>query len=97
MIITLSHLLKWQYQPKRRSNSWRLTIDEQRIRASQVLKANPSLKPKLGETILEAYLAAVPQAAWETTHLAKSAFPPAFEHTGWSLEQILDEEFYPES
>lgn len=94
--VLLTHLLKWQYQPKRRGNSWRLTIKGQRFRVKRVLKQNPSLKAKLDETLWEAYTYAVIQAASET-HLAENTFPPTLNKTGWSLEQILDEEFYPES
>jgi hypothetical protein len=31
LIMLLMHLLKWQYQPEKRSESWRSTITEQRI------------------------------------------------------------------
>ncbi|BAW79956.1 hypothetical conserved protein [Candidatus Nitrosoglobus terrae] len=96
LAVLLAHLLKWQYQPDRRGNSWRLTIDEQRVRIRRVLKQNPSLKPKLAESASEAYLIAIPQAARET-HLAKNTFPPTFEQTNWMVEQVLDDEFYPES
>ncbi|MEC4817035.1 MAG: DUF29 family protein [Scytonema sp. PMC 1069.18] len=39
-----SHLLKWQYQPERRSKSWERTIREQRKRISLLLDDSPSLK-----------------------------------------------------
>jgi hypothetical protein len=28
LVVLLAHLLKWQYQPDRRSRSWRLTLKE---------------------------------------------------------------------
>ncbi|MEY2914242.1 MAG: hypothetical protein RLZZ184_3551 [Cyanobacteriota bacterium] len=31
LIVLLIHLIKWQYQPEKRSESWRSTITEQRI------------------------------------------------------------------
>src|SRR5438067_12834945 len=40
----LMHLLKWGYQPQRRSPSWRNSIEEHRFRVQQVLRGNPSLK-----------------------------------------------------
>lgn len=96
LTVLLVHLLKWRYQPERRGNSWRLTIKEQRIKATQVIEENPSLQPELTETMTKAYLAAVPQVARET-NLAEEIFPATFEHTGWTLAQVLDETFYPES
>ncbi|BAW79955.1 hypothetical conserved protein [Candidatus Nitrosoglobus terrae] len=95
LIIILAHLLKWQYQPDRRGNSWRLTIKEQRFRVKRVLRKNPSLKPKLSEAVLEAYIPALMQAARET-NLTEETFPAAFEQTNWMIEQVLDEIFYPE-
>jgi len=47
--ILLGHLLKWQYQPELRGNSWLATIREQRREV--LLQENPSLKPYLGEVI----------------------------------------------
>ncbi|KJU85436.1 protein containing DUF29 [Candidatus Magnetobacterium bavaricum] len=38
------HLLKWQYQPNRRSESWRATIDNQRTDIELLLADSPSLK-----------------------------------------------------
>ncbi len=39
--ILLGHLLKWQYQPQHRSNSWEATIRKQRRRLSEHLDDNP--------------------------------------------------------
>lgn len=49
--VLLGHLLKWQYQPLNRGNSWLATIREQRREAARVLKENPSLKPYLPEAV----------------------------------------------
>jgi hypothetical protein len=89
------HLLKWQYQPDRRGKSWRLTIKDQRVAIKKVLKSNPSLKPKLDETGQDAYLRAVINAAKETDK-EEEDFPTAFESAGWTWEQVLDMEFYPD-
>ncbi|MDG2991693.1 DUF29 domain-containing protein [Candidatus Synechococcus calcipolaris G9] len=53
--ILLGHLLKWHYQPKGRSKSWRATIREQRQEIRRHLKENPSLKPYLEEAITIGY------------------------------------------
>ena len=53
--ILLGHLLKWHYQPKRRSASWFATIREQRREILEHLQENPSLKPYLPEAITKGY------------------------------------------
>lgn len=96
LMTLLMHLLKWQYQPTHQGFSWRQTIENQRERIKRRLKKTPSLKPKLIEITEDAYLDAIGEAAVETG-LAKKTFPANFEQTGWSIEQVLDEAFYPES
>ncbi|CAB1276134.1 DUF29 domain-containing protein [Candidatus Nitrosacidococcus tergens] len=95
LIILMAHLLKWQYQPEHRSNSWKSTIKDQRLRISRLLRENPSLKPKINETIIEAYENGILQASIET-NLDTEIFPTHFEQTGWTMEQVLDNRFYPQ-
>ncbi|NJM46678.1 MAG: DUF29 domain-containing protein [Alkalinema sp. RU_4_3] len=45
LAVLLGHLLKWDYQPEQRSNSWRATVREQRRRIDKLLRENLSLKP----------------------------------------------------
>ena len=45
--VLIGHLLKWEYQPERRSRSWLNTIRIQRIDTLELLEENPSLKPYL--------------------------------------------------
>ena len=42
--IVLMHLLKYKYQPEKRSNSWRYTLLEHRRRIQKAFKTSPSLK-----------------------------------------------------
>ncbi|CAB1275895.1 DUF29 domain-containing protein [Candidatus Nitrosacidococcus tergens] len=95
LTVLLAHLLKWQYQPEHRSYSWRGTIAEQRLQIRKLIVKNPSLNPELKEAVLEAYEAAVMRAYTETGLVPKT-FPTTFQHTGWTVEQILDDGFYPE-
>ena len=44
MSVLMTHLLKWEFQPARRSNSWQLIIKEQRNAIVRRLKNTPSLK-----------------------------------------------------
>jgi hypothetical protein len=86
------HLLKWQYQPGYRGNSWRYSIEEQRAELADHLADNPSLRPKLPEAMERAYRYAIKGAAKETG-LAPSTFPAA---CPWSFERAMDDEFFPE-
>ncbi|GAA0587407.1 DUF29 domain-containing protein [Caenispirillum bisanense] len=92
LTVLLLHLLKWQFQPVRRSNSWRATIRVQRLELARHLRDNPSLKPKVPEAIADAHVTAVIQAADETG-LPESAFPAT---CPWSFEQVMDAEFWPD-
>lgn len=88
--VLLAHLLKWQYQPQKRTNSWRLTLLEQRRRIARLLKDSPSLKPHLQECIAECYGHARKAAELETHLIA--IFPV---ECLYSLEQALDYSFFP--
>jgi hypothetical protein len=55
LIVLLMHLLKWHYQPEKRSESWRSTITEQRICIEGLLEDSPSLKPLLPEVFEDCY------------------------------------------
>ncbi|CAK0753366.1 DUF29 domain-containing protein [Gammaproteobacteria bacterium] len=93
LAVLLAHLLKWQHQPERRSNSWRLTVEEQRRKVRRVLRQNPSLKPTIGESIEDAYGDALLIAARETG-FNENAFP---KRCPWAISQVLDSEFWPDS
>jgi len=47
--IVLMHLLKYKYQPEKRSNSWLFTIFEHRDRLLEAFEVSPSLKPYFRE------------------------------------------------
>src|SRR4029077_12450499 len=55
LTVLLLHLLKWQFQPGLRGNSWRLSIEEQRYRLEDHLNDNPSLKAQITLAIRDAY------------------------------------------
>ncbi|AFZ13969.1 protein of unknown function DUF29 [Crinalium epipsammum PCC 9333] len=66
LIILLMHLLKYQYQPSRRSSSWVRTIWEQFYQIESLLEDSPSLKPYYEEIFNDCYLKAIPAASSET-------------------------------
>jgi hypothetical protein len=75
LVVLLIHLLKWRYQPERRSRSWALSVIEQRGEAQRVLRDNPSLKPQLADVIADAYRQARVKTARQT-RLPIKTFPP---------------------
>jgi len=91
--ILLMHLLKWQFQPKMRTPSWRATIHVQRDRIDKLLRENPSLKSRIPSIFDEAYRFAIGLAETETG-FDESAFPP---RCPWPFEQVINPEFWPES
>lgn len=73
-IVLLIHLLKWQFQPQKRSGSWKSSIIEHRRRINKALKGSPSLNSYLMDAEAECYREAVEQATAETG-LPLEAFP----------------------
>ena len=90
--ILLMHLLKWQVQKDRRSNSWRRAIKDQHRRLEKLLSENPSLKAELLEFVEDVYPSAIVAAANETG-LDDENFPA---NCPYSVEQILDADYLPE-
>ena len=85
------HLLKWQLQPDRRSNSWAGTIRRERIAITKHLRDNPGLKPRRQELLADCYDEAV-QAAVAETDLPPRTFPEA---CPYSLEEVTNLDFWP--
>ncbi|MEI3651347.1 MAG: DUF29 domain-containing protein [Dolichospermum sp.] len=87
--ILIGHLLKWQYQTDKRSNSWKATIREQRRRIKEHLQENPSLKSYLSEALISAYQDGLDLAIQET-NLPDTTF---LAENPYSISQILDSDF----
>ena len=68
MSILLAHLLKWKYQPDKRTNSWEITIRNQRTSILKRLIKTPSLKPMLNDPdwIEDVWADAIQTASKET-------------------------------
>lgn len=88
----LLHLLKWQYQPQRRSDSWLDSITDARTQIELVIEDSPSLKSYPSEQLEESYQRARRQASQQTS-IEISAFP---EVCPYSPELILAEDWLPE-
>lgn len=91
LVVVLKHLLKWRYQPERRSASWESTLLTQRRKLRRLLRQSPSLKPGLREAVVEAYRDAAKEAGVET-RLPPATFP---DRCPFTAEQILDPDFLP--
>ena len=92
LTVLLTHLLKWRYQPGLRGNSWRLTIKEQRLKLSDHLDDNPSLKSVLPAALNNAYRLALVEAERETG-LDERTFPA---ECPWSFETMMDATHWPD-
>ncbi len=88
----LLHLLKWHYQPDKRSPSWRQSIRNGRIEIEELLRDSPSLARQLLAIINEEYPAARADAVDETG-LPEDTFPTQCPFT---TEQVLDTGLEPE-
>jgi hypothetical protein len=83
------HLLKWQLQPERRSNSWAGTIRRERREIGRHLRQNPGLKSRREELFTDAYDS---DDAVIETNLPPTRFP---ETCPYALDQVMDPGFWP--
>jgi hypothetical protein len=88
----LEHLIKWRYQPEKRSESWSDSIEEQRDRIARIIADSPSLADWLAEVLAVEY-ARARRKALKDTKLPTSAIPFACPFTD---EQALDPDFLPD-
>jgi hypothetical protein len=93
LIRLLVHLLKWLHQPTRRSDSWRDSIADARLQIQLAIEDSPSLRAYPAEQLGPCYWKAV-RAAAKQTGLALEEFP---EHCRFTMEEILDDDWLPES
>jgi len=64
--LVLMHMLKWDYQPARRTRSWQNSIRNNRADVVDLLDANPSLRPRLDKVVAKAYFQARGAASGDT-------------------------------
>ncbi|MEH1932022.1 DUF29 domain-containing protein [Nostoc sp.] len=91
LIVILVHLLKWQFQPEKRSGSWEGSIIEHRRRVIEALDDSPSLKSYLEIVFAQCYAQAVKQAKAETG-LSVESFPVV---CPYQLPEVTNDEFLP--
>lgn len=87
------HLLKWQFQPGLRGPSWRLSVNNARAAAAEILEDSPSLRPAVPTLVHKAYPLARRNALAET-ELPETMLP---HDCPYAIDQLLDDGFWPES
>lgn len=92
-VILLHHLLKWRYQPKRRSRSWEVSIRNARDDLDRHMRDNPGLKPFEPEEFSSAYRKARRNAAFEMK-IDENDIP---ETSPFLIEQVRNEDFWPDA
>jgi len=93
LVVLLLHLLKYKYQPTKRSNSWKASIREHRRRLRKAFKDSPSLKGYCEEVFAECYEDSRKQASDETG-LALDIFPVK---SPFTISEVLDEKYLIEA
>lgn len=92
----IHHMLKWKYQPEKRTRSWEDSIDgsrEQIFRKTKGRHGSTVVYNEIPDYIKDEYPSAVKKAMKETG-LPRTTFPNECE---WTREQLLEEDFYPKS
>ncbi len=90
--ILLMHLLKWKYQPSKRSKSWKSSIIEHRKRIRDSFEDSPSLKVYFADNFNLCYQDARELAAAETG-LSIDKFPI---ESPFSQQDTLKPDYFPE-
>ena len=92
LAVLVMHLLKWQYQSKKRSNSWITTINTQRMDIELLLQDSPSLKHDIDKILNEVYINAKKMFERETG-ISKKQLPETCPYT---FMQVRNNDFWPE-
>jgi hypothetical protein len=93
LTIVLLHLLKWNYQPEKQTNSWKASIREHRIRLERDFEDSPSLKNYCQGIFVKTYQDSRKLAADEMG-LELKVLPT---DSPFTLIEVLDSEFLPRS
>ncbi|MFI5268872.1 MAG: DUF29 domain-containing protein [Chloroflexota bacterium] len=88
LLLICQHLLKWEYQPGRRTINWRSAIRVNRRDLGKLL-GSKTLRNHATSILAASYADGREDAAEETGLLDLPATCP------WTLEQVLDREFWP--
>ena len=87
----LLHLLKWHYQPQRRSDSWLDAIADARLQLRLAIEDSPSLRAYPADQLASCYARARRSAARQTD-LPIERYP---EVCPFPIEDVLSEDWLP--
>jgi hypothetical protein len=91
--LIVHHLLKWDFQPQKRSRSWRNTIERERNNIHSYLEDSPSLKRYLcGESLYKVYKNACLDASSESNLDFPKECPYNINEV---LERPISDDFHP--
>jgi len=91
LVVLCAHLLKWRFQPSRRSPSCRGSIVEARNGIARVIRNSPSLKDHPDKVLAEAY----PNGRRLAQAEGGLTKPPT--ECPWPVGQMLQHDFWPEN
>ena len=90
LVRILFHLLKWQFQPGQRSESWENSIADSRLAIRLILEDSPSLKAYPDEVLEDAYRQARRKNP-QNPAVDPGQFPVS---CPWTVEQVLRDDFW---
>jgi hypothetical protein len=90
LVVLLTHLVKYKFQPDKRKGGWEASIRVQRRDLKDVLSENPSLRALPSDVLGRAYEKARYIAAIETGLVVEDM--PAT--CPFALEQVMDDDFF---
>ncbi|MEX6506320.1 DUF29 domain-containing protein [Jiella sp. M17.18] len=91
-VVLMLHLVKWEFQPERRSRSWINTIKRERVRIA-VREASSSDLRTMAESQMDAIFGRAVRLASQETRLPLSTFPDTCPYT---IQELRDRDFLPE-
>lgn len=90
LILVMTHVLKWKYQPSKRSNSWRKTIRNGRREMQRIFEDTPSVNQEYALSIWGACTQdAIEDAKDEMNLSRKDIFEPA----PLTWEEVFEDEY----
>lgn len=90
--VLLEHLIKWRFQPEKRTSSWSDSIEEHRDRILRIIEDSPSLAATPQDILPKEYVRARRKSLRDTKLPAKKV--P--ESSPFTVKQVLDPEFFPD-
>ena len=95
MAVLVEHLLKLQYARgifrEFNARGWRVSVRSARRHVSTLLDESPSLRPQLGEMLVDAYVDGRIEAL-RVRGLSEDVLP---ETCPWGIGQVMDDDFLP--